>query len=102
MLMHLIPFIFIFSASTSYLFFASNSQMGVSAYVMTNTVTQFKRFSRPAVVKGTMLKINTSLPSVIHADPDLIYVFAQNLVSNLKIVHSNRTGKNSLTIDNVQ
>jgi hypothetical protein len=68
---------------------------------MTNTVTQFKRFARPAVVKGTILKIGTALPSVIHADPELVYTFAQNMVSSLKIVHSNRTGKNSLTVENV-
>lgn len=68
---------------------------------MTNTVTLFKRFARPAVVKGTVLKISTALPSVIHADPELIYTFAQNMAANVRIVHSNRTGKNSLTIENV-
>lgn len=78
-----------------------DDQMCVTVNVMTNTATQFKRFARPAVVKGTIMKISTSLPSVIHADPDLIVVFAQNLVANIKIVHSNRTGKNSLSIENL-
>lgn len=68
---------------------------------MNNTVTQFKRFARAAVVKGTVLKISTALPSVVHADPELVYTFAQNLVTNIKIVHSNRTGKNTLSIENV-
>lgn len=76
-------------------------QLAVTVHVMTNTVTQFKRFARPAVVKGTVLKIGTALPSVIHADPELVHVFARNMVSSIKIVHSNRTGKNSLTIENV-
>jgi hypothetical protein len=75
--------------------------MAVSVLVTSNTATLFKRFARPAVVKGTLLKITTPLPSVIHADPELIYVFAQNLVTNIKIVHSNRTGKNSLSIENM-
>lgn len=78
-----------------------DDQLCVTVTVMNNTVTQFKRFARPAVVKGTVMKITTSLPSVIHADPDLIYVFTQNLVSNIKIVHSNRTGKNALSIENL-
>lgn len=77
------------------------AQVAVTLHVMTNTVTQFKRFARPAVVKGTILKISTALPSVIHADPDLVYTFVHNMVSSLKVVHSNRTGKNSLSIENL-
>lgn len=76
-------------------------QLAATLYVMSSTVTQFKRFARPAVVKGTILKINTALPSVVHADPELVHTFARNMVASIKVVHSNRTGKNSLTVDNV-
>jgi hypothetical protein len=76
-------------------------QLAVTVHVMSSTITQFKRFARPAVVKGTVLKTSTALPSVIHADPELIHTFARNMVASLKVVHSNRTGKNALTIENV-
>lgn len=73
--------------------------MAVTVHVMTNSVYQFKRNVRPAVVKGTTLRLSTALPSVIQADPDLMMTFASNLADNIRIIHSTRTGKNILTIE---
>jgi hypothetical protein len=78
-----------------------DDQMAVTVDVVTSTTTQFTRGTRPAVVKGSCLKLSTSLPSVIHADPELKVTFAQNLAAHMSILHSSRTGKNVLTIENL-
>lgn len=75
------------------------AQMAVRVWVMTGTATQFLRGLRPAVVKDSSLCLITSLPSVIHADPELMNTFANNLVQNVRIHHDGKTGKNTLTID---
>lgn len=73
--------------------------MVVKVYVLNSTKTQFKRGLRAAVVKGTNLSLATPLPSVIHADPDLLMTFAQNLSTSVRIEHDSKTGKNSLSVD---
>lgn len=74
--------------------------MAVTAQFVSSTVFQFKRGSRhrPAVHAGSAVRVATSLPSVIQADPDLLLTFAENLAGSLKVEHDCKTGENELII----
>ncbi len=74
--------------------------MAVTAQFISNTTFMFKRGSRhrPAVQTGSSVRVTTSLPSVIQADPDMLQTFAENLVHSLKVEHDCKTGDNELII----
>lgn len=71
----------------------------ISATFVSGSVRMYKikrNKIRAAVEAGSVSYSNTTMPSVVYADPDMVHSFAQNVTSNLKIEHDCATGENHL------
>jgi hypothetical protein len=70
----------------------------VTAIFTSCTKTSFKKGlrSRPALLAGSVLTLSTPLPSVVQADPDMIFSFAENLSRNIRVEHDCKSGINVL------
>lgn len=53
---------------------------------------------KPAVDNGAIAIAQTTMPSIIYADPDMIHTFAQNVIQQLKVEHDCITGENKLIL----
>ena len=58
-----------------------------------------KKGNRAALRYGSVLQIETKMPSVLLVDNDVLVAFVENLVSCIRIEHDSRTGVNSLVIE---
>ena len=59
-----------------------------------------RKFAKPAVSQGSMVEGLFTLPSIAHADPDMVSSFVANLSNNIILEHNLRYATNSLVLAN--
>ena len=68
--------------------------------ILSDSETKFKdkKGNRAAIPTGSILQVETKIPSVILVDNEVLVTFVENLVSCIKIEHDSTTGANSIFI----
>jgi len=77
--------------------FCSSSKFMVSIHRGSRATVRRGKI-KPAVEAGVIAVAQTSMPSIIYADPDMIHTFAQNVTQQLKVEHDCITGENVLVL----
>jgi hypothetical protein len=77
--------------------FCSSSKFMVSIHRGSRATVRRGKI-KPAVEAGVIVVAQTSMPSIIYADPDMIHTFAQNVTQQLKVEHDCITGDNVLVL----